>query len=165
MKSYEKLFRFFFENFRKLFVRSVLLKIFPEIGGAETIRFVRKLSNFELSSRFFGRLKIFIGQGSLYSLEPIFQTPHYPNEKGRRRRRRRQQRRSTKFNRPRDDDGAKKTKKTVLKPCKALRKRSKTDRRRPDKNPKTIEKRLKTAQKQLKRDININMTLYNWVYV
>ena len=38
---------------------------------------VRKSSNFELSSRFFDRLKIFIGQGSLYSLEPIFQTPHY----------------------------------------------------------------------------------------
>ena len=70
----------FFENvsnFRNLFVRFVLSKIFPEIGRAKTIRFVQKSSNFELSSRFFGRLKIFNGQGSLYSLEPIFQTLHY----------------------------------------------------------------------------------------
>ena len=64
-------------NFRKLFVRFVLSKNFPEIGRAETIRLVRTSSNFELSSRFFGGLKIFIGQGSLYALEPIFQTPHY----------------------------------------------------------------------------------------
>ena len=73
---------FNFSNFRifqKLFVRFVLSKIFPEMGYAETIRLVQKSSNFELSSRFFGPLKIFIGLGplgSLYSLEHTFQTPH-----------------------------------------------------------------------------------------
>ena len=39
--------------------------MFPEIGGAETIRLVWKSSKSELSSRFFSRLKIFIGSGSL----------------------------------------------------------------------------------------------------
>ena len=76
----KKKFRFFsifLRIFRKLFVGFILSNIFPEIDGAETIRLVRKSSNFELSSRFFGRLKIFIGLGSLYSVEPIFQTPHY----------------------------------------------------------------------------------------
>ena len=55
-----KSLRKFSKNFRifwKLFVRFVLSKIFPEIGRAETIRLVQKSSNFELSSRFFGRLK------------------------------------------------------------------------------------------------------------
>ena len=68
----------FFRIFRKLFLRFVRLKNFPEIGRAETICLVQISSNFELSSRFFGCLKIFVGLGSLYSLEPIFQTPHYP---------------------------------------------------------------------------------------
>ena len=72
-----KMFSKIFRIFRKLFVSFVLSKISPEKGRAETIRLVRKLSKSELSSRFFGRLKILIGQGSLYSLEPIFQTPHY----------------------------------------------------------------------------------------
>ena len=64
LKRKEKATNFFskiFRIFRKLFVRFVLSKIFPEIGRAETIRLVQKSSNFELSSRFFGRLKIFIG--------------------------------------------------------------------------------------------------------
>ena len=69
--------RFFFEFFKNFSFVSFFRTFFPEIGRAETIRLVQKSSNFELSSRFFGRLKIFIGQGSLYSLEPIFQTPHY----------------------------------------------------------------------------------------
>ena len=55
----------FFRIFRKLFVNFVLSKEFAEIGGAETIRLFRKLSKSELSSRFSGRLKIFIGLGSL----------------------------------------------------------------------------------------------------
>ena len=66
-----------FRIFRNLFVRFVLSKIFQRISCAETIRLVRKSSKSELSSRFFGRLKIFIGWGSLYSLELVFQTPHY----------------------------------------------------------------------------------------
>ena len=52
-RKFSKIFRIFW----KLFVRFVLSKIFPEIGRAETIRLVQKSSNFELSSRFFGRLK------------------------------------------------------------------------------------------------------------
>ena len=53
-----KKIRKFFEVFRKLFDCFVISKIFPEIGRAETIHLVRKSSNFEPSSRFFGRLKI-----------------------------------------------------------------------------------------------------------
>ena len=68
-----KNFSKFFENFS---IVSWFQKI-PEIGRAETIHLVQKSSNFELSSRFSGCLKIFIGQGSLYSLEPIFQTLDY----------------------------------------------------------------------------------------
>ena len=71
-----RIFSTIFRIFRKLFVNFVLSNFFPEIGHAEMIRLVHKSSNFELSPRFFGRLKIFIGQGSLYSLEPIFQTLH-----------------------------------------------------------------------------------------
>ena len=63
-KNFEKFSKIFskkilknFRIFRKLFVRFVRSKIFPEIGRAETIRLVQKSSNFELSSRFFGRLK------------------------------------------------------------------------------------------------------------
>ena len=56
-KIFPENFRIFFEFFKKLFVRFVLSKIFLEIGRAETIRLVHKSSNFELSSRFFGRLK------------------------------------------------------------------------------------------------------------
>ena len=63
-----------FRIFRKLFVRSVFLKHFPEIGGAETIRLVRKSLNFELSSRFFDRSKIFICLGSQNSYEPLSET-------------------------------------------------------------------------------------------
>ena len=55
----------------------VLSIFFSEIDCAERIRLVRKSPKSELSSRFSGRLKIFIGLGSLYSLEPIFQNPHY----------------------------------------------------------------------------------------
>ena len=68
----ELFFRFVsksFQIFRNIFVRFVLSKIFQKIGRAETIRLVRKSSKSELSSRFFGRLKLFIGQGSLYCLE------------------------------------------------------------------------------------------------
>ena len=36
----------------------MISKFLPEIGRAETIHLVRKSSNFEPSSRFFGRLKI-----------------------------------------------------------------------------------------------------------
>ena len=46
-------FEFFstiFRIFRKLFVNFVLSKIFPEIGGAETIRLVQKSSKSEPSS-------------------------------------------------------------------------------------------------------------------
>ena len=57
-KHLSKIFRNFFEVFRKLFDCFVISKIFPEIGRAETIHLVRKSSNFEPSSRFFGRLKI-----------------------------------------------------------------------------------------------------------
>ena len=59
-KNFPKNFSNFFLNFRifrKLFVRFVRSMFFPEIGRAETIRLVQKSSNFELSSRFFGRLK------------------------------------------------------------------------------------------------------------
>ena len=64
-KNISKKFLKIFWIFRKLFVCFVLSKIFPEIVGAETICLVRKSSKSELSSRFFGRLKIFIGLGSL----------------------------------------------------------------------------------------------------
>ena len=74
---FSNLFSKTFRSFSKTFGLLGPFETFPEIGRAETIHLVRKSSNFELSSRFFGRLKIFIGQGSLYSLEPIFQTRHY----------------------------------------------------------------------------------------
>ena len=45
-------------NFQKLIDRFVLSKNFPQTGRAETIRLVRKSLNFELSSRFFDRLKL-----------------------------------------------------------------------------------------------------------
>ena len=66
---FRKKIRFFFENFRifrKIFVHFVRSKNFPEIGRAETIRLVQKSSNFELSSRFFGRLKTETKAHSLY---------------------------------------------------------------------------------------------------
>ena len=53
----KKVFERIFKKIRKLFVHFVLSKYFREIGRAETIRLVQKSSNFELSSRFFGRLK------------------------------------------------------------------------------------------------------------
>ena len=56
-KNFSKKVLKIFRIFRKLFVHFVRTKIFPEIGRAETIRLVQKSSNFELSSRFFGRLK------------------------------------------------------------------------------------------------------------
>ena len=52
-------------NFSILFVRFVLSIFFPEIGRAETNRFVQKSSISELPARFFGRLKIFFGSGSI----------------------------------------------------------------------------------------------------
>ena len=57
-----------FRIFRKLFVRFVRSKIFPEIGRAETIRLVQKSSNFEPSSRFFGRLKTESSETKSHSL-------------------------------------------------------------------------------------------------
>ena len=49
----------------KSFPRHSASKTNQETGRAETFRLVQKSSNFELSSRFFGCLKIFIGLGSL----------------------------------------------------------------------------------------------------
>ena len=57
-KNFRKKFRKFCEVFRKLFDCFVISIFFSEIGRAETIHLVRKSSNFEPSSRFFGRLKI-----------------------------------------------------------------------------------------------------------
>ena len=68
---------FFFEFFENFSFVSFFRKQNPVIGRVETIRLVQKSSNFKLSSQFFGRLKIFVGLGSLYCLEPLFQTPHY----------------------------------------------------------------------------------------
>ena len=66
-KFFRKIFEFFFENF-SIFLKTFRMfrsfEIFPEMGRAETIRLVRKSSNFELSSRFSDRLKIFTGLGS-----------------------------------------------------------------------------------------------------
>ena len=62
----EKFFRKKIQIFEKLFVRFVLSKLFPEIGGAQTIRLVQKSSNFELSSWFFGRLTTETKRNRLY---------------------------------------------------------------------------------------------------
>ena len=67
-KNFSKIFLKNFRIFRKLFVRFVRSKIFPEIGRAETIRLVQKSSNFEPSSRFFGRLKTESSETKVHSL-------------------------------------------------------------------------------------------------
>ena len=67
-KKFLKKFLKKFRIFRKLFVRFVRSKIFPEIGRAETIRLVQKSSNFEPSSRFFGRLKTESSETKVHSL-------------------------------------------------------------------------------------------------
>ena len=67
-KNCSKIFLKNFRIFRKLFVRFVRSKIFPEIGRAETIRLVQKSSNFEPSSRFFGRLKTESSETKSHSL-------------------------------------------------------------------------------------------------
>ena len=55
----------FSKNFLKTFIWLVRSCFFSETDRDETIRLVRKSSKSELSSQFFGRLKIFIGLGSL----------------------------------------------------------------------------------------------------
>ena len=75
--SFSKISKSFKIIFPKHFVHFVRAKTNLEINCDENIRLVRKLLNFELSSRCFGRLKFFVGLQSLHSLAPIFQSPHY----------------------------------------------------------------------------------------
>ena len=64
-KVFRNFFRIFFDCFENFSYVS-FFQIFPEIGRAETIRLVQKSSNFELSSRFFGRLKTETKPSRLY---------------------------------------------------------------------------------------------------